>query len=225
MNNRLIVFLKEFARHVINKLQYVFRYNDLKWLKKQFYPKASILSMNCFAGHIYQDLHWAYTSPTAGLFFYAEDFCNLVEDITILKRPVLFRDRSKWKSANDEMPHREHWYPIGYFEGTDIEIHFLHYRTEKEALEKWNRRVCRFNFNNFIAIGFQQNECTPEIVKRFVKSPVKNKVFFSNIDIQEKGVIYIDKFKEKESSPDPYKYVNDYYKYLVEYLKNNPIVS
>ena len=62
-------------------------------------------------------------------------------------------------------------------------------------------------------------------MKRFVKSPVKNKVFFSNIDIQEKGVIYIDKFKEKESSPDPYKYVNDYYKYLVEYLKNNPIVS
>ena len=213
-----IVF-KELVRLIINKFQYVGRYKDLKWLKSQYYPDASLLSMNCFAGHVYQDLHWPYTTPTAGLFFYAADFCSLVENIDILKRPVLFKKESKWQSANDEMPNREHWYPIGYFEGTDIEIHFLHYRTEKEALEKWNRRVSRFNFDKFIAIGFQQNECTPEIIERFTKAPIKNKVFFTNINLDYPGVIYIDKFKDKTDSPDPYKYVNVYYRYLVDYLK------
>ena len=218
-----IVQCKEIARHIINKLEFVFRYKDLRCLKSLFYPQTSILSMNCFAGHIYQDLHWAYNSPTAGLFFYAEDFCALVNDIEILKHPVLFKEKSKWKSANEKMPFREHWYPIGYFEGTDVEIHFLHYRTEKEALDKWNRRVSRFNFDNFIAIGFQQNECSPEIIERYSKAPVKNKVFFTNIELDYPGVIYIDRFKERPNSPDPYKYVNTYYKYLVEYLKRNPL--
>ncbi len=74
--------------------------------------------MNCFAGHIYQDLHWSYNSPTAGLFFYAEDFTALVKNIYILKRPIRFRKLSKWKSANEKMPFREHWYPIGYMNTT-----------------------------------------------------------------------------------------------------------
>lgn len=222
---KFVVKIKEIVRFVINQIQLVSRYKDLMWIKKHFYPDKSILSMNCFAGHIYQDLHWQYTSPTAGLFFYAEDFCRLVEDISVLKRPVLFKEKSKWQSANDQMPYREHWYPIGYFKDTDIEIHFLHYHTTEEALTKWNRRISRFNFENFIAIGFQQNECTPDIVRRFAKSPVKNKVFFSNLDIKEINVIYIDKFKGKESSPDPYKYVNTYYKYLVCYLKKNPYIQ
>ena len=213
--------IKTKARRIVNKLEFVGRYKDLLFLKSQFYPNTSILSMNCFGGHIYQDIHWTYTSPTAGLFFYAEDFCSLVEDVNILKRPVLFKPQSKWKSANDKMPYREHWYPIGYFEDTDIEIHFLHFHSENEALEKWNRRVSRFNYDDFIAIGFQQNECTKEIIERFSKAPVKKKVFFSNVDVKAEGVIYIDKFKDKKDSPDPYKYVNTYYKYLVSYLKNH----
>lgn len=215
-------YIKKKARYLVNQLQYVFRYQDLMYLKSQFYPNTSIFSMNCFAGHIYQDLHWTYTSPTAGLFFYAEDFCRLVEDIEILKRPILFKPLSKWNSANEKMPNREHWYPIGYFEGTDIEIHFLHYHTEKEALDKWNRRISRFNFDDFIAIGFQQNECTKDLIERFSKAPIKKKVFFTNIYMNSEGVICIDEFKDKKDSPDPYKYVNVYYKYLAKYLKAHP---
>lgn len=220
----LIVTIKELGRKLIDKATFFIRFRDLMYLKKKFYPDTSLLSMNCFAGHIYQDLSWKYNSPTAGLFFYADDFCSLLEDINVLKRPVLFREKSKWNSANEKMPFREHWYPIGYFEGTDIEIHFLHYHTEAEALDKWNRRMERFNFQDFYAIGFQQNECTMETIKKFSELKISNKAFFTNIDCGNlDGIIYIDKFKDKPNSPDPYKYVNTYYKYLVAYLKTKGV--
>ena len=186
-------------------------------------PHCSVFSMNCFGGHIYQDMNIPYESPTAGLFFFADDFCSILEDMDILKRGVVFLDKSKWKKVNERMASREHPYPIGCFEGTDIEIHFLHYHTKEEAIVKWQRRLERFNFNNFIAIGFQQNECSKETIERFERLDIKNKMFFTNWDLKLDHAVYISEFKDKLSSPDPYKYVNIYYRYMVEYLKNNPI--
>ena len=131
--------------------------------------------------------------------------------------------KSKWKLANEKMPFREHPYPIGCFEGTDIEIHFLHYLTAEEALEKWKRRMERFDFDNFLAIGFQQNECSKDTILRFERLNIRNKVFFTNWDLKLPHAIYIPKFKGRDSSPDPYKYANTYYHYLVDYLKENPL--
>ena len=179
--------------------------------------------MNCFGGHIYQDMKIPYESPTAGIFFFADDFCSILENMDILKRGVIFLEKSKWKRVNERMSTREHPYPIGCFEGTDIEIHFLHYHTEKEALEKWQRRMQRFNFDHFLAIGFQQNECTKETIEKFEKIDIPNKVFFTNWDMKLPHTIYTPEFKNRKSSPDPYKYVNTYYRYLVDYLKKNPL--
>ena len=220
----IIYNIKTFASRIRDKIYYQFRKKELKLFRDVFFQDGnhcSILSMNCFGGHIYQDLDIPYESPTAGLFFFPDDFCSLLEDVSILKRNILFKPISKWKLANDKMPTRVHPYPIGYFEGTDIEIHFLHYYTEQEALDKWNRRISRFNSCNFIAIGFQQNECSQETIKRFEKLPLKKKVFFTNWDLDLPHAIFIEKFKDLPNSPDPYKYVNTYYKYLANYLKNN----
>lgn len=215
--------IKKVARRWRDKVNYVFRYKDIQYLKDKLTPSTkthcSVLSMNCFGGHIYQDLNIPYESPTAGLFFFADDFCSILEDISILKRNIVFVPKSKWKLANDKMPTREHPYPIGVFEGTDIEIHFLHYYTEQDALDKWHRRMKRFNFDRFIAIGFQQNECTKETIERFERIDIPNKVFFTNWDLKLSHAIYMKEFKEREFSPDPYKYVNNYYRYLVDYFR------
>ncbi len=219
--------MKTFIRCWRDKMNYLFRYNEIIYLKDIFTPfgkpHCSVLSMNCFGGHIYQDFKIPYESPTAGLFFFADDFCALLEDLDILKRNIVFVPKSKWKLANDKMPTREHPYPIGVFEGTDIEIHFLHYHTEKDALDKWNRRMTRFNFDRFIAIGFQQNECTKETIERFERIDIPNKVFFTNWDLKLPHAIFMKEFEGRDSSPDPYKYVNNYYRYLVNYLKRNPL--
>lgn len=219
--------IRNIASYWRDKVNYLFRYKDIQYLRERIVPPTqqhySVLSMNCFGGHIYQDFKIPYESPTAGLFFFADDFCALLEDLNILKRNIVFVPKSKWKLANEKMPTREHPYPIGVFEGTDIEIHFLHYYTEKDALDKWNRRMKRFNFEKFIAIGFQQNECTKESIERFEKLNIQNKVFFTNWDLNLPHAIYMEEFKDKESSPDPYKYVNNYYRYLVDYIKRNSL--
>lgn len=217
------MILKKQLRYLRNKIQFLFRLKDIRFFKRVLYPNVSIFSMNCFGGHIYQDLHWKYTSPTAGLFFFADDFCSVLEDISILKRQILFKSESKWDLANQKMKSRSHIYPIGYFQGTDIEIHFLHYHTELEALSKWNKRMKRFNFERFIAIGFQQNMCNSDTIKRFASLDIPNKCLFSNDKLELPSVIYIKEFRDKQESPDPYKYVNIYCRYLARYLKNNPI--
>lgn len=217
------MILKKQLRYLINKIQFLFRRKDIRFFQKVLYPNVSIFSMNCFGGHIYQDLHWKYTSPTAGLFFFADDFCSILEDISILKRKILFKSASKWDLANQKMKFRSHIYPIGYFQDTDIEIHFLHYHTEQEALSKWNKRMERFNFERFIAIGFQQNLCNTNTIKRFASLNIPNKCLFSNEKLELPSVIYIKEFRDKQESPDPYKYVNIYCRYLARYLKNNPI--
>lgn len=218
---------KIILRRLRDKWNYLFRKKEIKFLRDKIASPTrqhvSVLSMNCFAGHLYQDFKIPYESPTAGLFFFADDFCAILEDIEILKRDIVFVPKSKWKLANDKMPFRAHPYPIGQFKGTGIEIHFLHYYTEEEALDKWRRRMARFNFNHYLAIGFQQNECTRETIYRFEGIDIPNKVFFTNWNMPLKHAVSIPEFKDKDSSPDPYKYTNTYYRYLVEYLKKNPL--
>lgn len=66
-------------------LKQVYKWLQNKWLKKKrepyfgelrklITPETSIISSNCFAGRIMQDLGMKYNSPTLGLYFWAEDY-------------------------------------------------------------------------------------------------------------------------------------------------------
>lgn len=83
--------------------------------------------------------------------------------------------------------------------------------------------MARFDFNHYLAIGFQQNECTKETIERFETIDIPNKLFFTNWDLQLRHAVYISEFRGKESSPDPYKYTNIYYRYLVDFIRKNPL--
>lgn len=60
-----------------------------------------------------------------------------------------------------------------------IEIFFLHYHSEQEAREKWERRVQRINWNKLLVKFNDQNGCTETEVNKYMKMPFKNKVFFT----------------------------------------------
>jgi uncharacterized protein (DUF1919 family) len=70
-------------------------------------------------------------------------------------------------------------YPIGVL-GDDVEVHFMHYHTEKEALEKWNRRLKRVNLNNLFIVFSDGAEFKEEQLERYEKLPFKHKIFFSS---------------------------------------------
>ena len=209
--------IKKFAkalREIYLKLR---REKYMRRLKLQIPEDASIFAMNCFGGHFSQSLHRKYNTPTAGLFFFADDFNKIIRDINIIKRPIKFIAESKYKE------HITQIYPIGVFEGTDIEIHFLHYHNRNEALDKWNRRIQRFNFNKWIAVGFCQNLWSEKTIQEFAKLEYPNRVLFTNGISIPPHVISCIEFKGLDTSPSAYLKGHVYYKYLTKYLDKYPI--
>lgn len=56
---------------------------------------------------------------------------------------------------------------------------FLHYHSEQEAREKWERRIKRINWDKLLVKFNDQNGCTETEVNRFMGLPYKNKLFFT----------------------------------------------
>lgn len=201
------------------------RYHNMQKLICLLPQDVSIFSSNCFAGRIYQDRNIPYSSPTAGLFFFDEDYVDLLEHFeTYLNRPLIFIsiDESRFEIARTKFPDRPHWYPIARIEGTNIEIHFLHYYTKEEAETKWRKRILRINFNKMLIIGMEQNNPSIEIKKRFCNLPFEHKIYFCvNEDVQNPCMVYVKEFENMRACPNPYVYAHIYYKYLVDYLNNH----
>jgi len=152
----------------------------------------TIISNNCVAGGIYHKFGLKYNSPTVGTFFFADDFIRFLENIEYyVKLPLKFTDVSK----HPENSKRLKWYPIGVLD--DVEVHFFHYKTEREALEKWSRRVKRVNLNNlfvvFVDRGFKA-EFTAECFKRFDALKFEHKVLFSFRSLASKFAVLVDDF-------------------------------
>lgn len=147
----------------------------------------TIISNNCWGGMIYESYNLPKNSPTVGLYFMPSDYIKFVQNIKQYVNSDLefiSLENSKWKDYIKKNDSKAGKYPIGRIK--DIEIFFLHYHSEIEALEKWKRRCKRINWNKIIYKFNDQNGCTENDVKAFSKIDNENKIFFTvrdwNID-------------------------------------------
>jgi uncharacterized protein (DUF1919 family) len=163
----------------------------------------TIISNNCVGGGIYHKLGIPYSSPTVGLFFFSEDYIRFLEHFEYyIKQPLQFKESSIYKEANELkkiIP-----YPIATL-GDDVEIHFLHYRSQKEAVEKWDRRMKRINRANLFFIysdgggavaGAGLYDFHEDYLNRYEKLPFSNKIFFSSKPRQGKSVVFIRDYQD-----------------------------
>ncbi|MDE6696405.1 MAG: DUF1919 domain-containing protein, partial [Muribaculaceae bacterium] len=189
-------------------------YSDLKQL--------SIISTNCFAGRIVQYLNIQYNSPTVGLYFFYPDYIEFLNNLKyyLTEARIRFVKESKYKLGNERYEAKNKSYPIGIL-GDNVEIHFLHYHSEKEAEEKWYRRAARVNFNNLFIIGMYQNLCTIGDINAFDTLPYKNKIMFSPKNINLASNEYCEEFIKTECVGDPYKKGDIFYKHLVSHFSKN----
>ena len=203
--------------------------NDKKLLKlrKSYIPKlseivtpnTSIISSNCFAGRIMQDLGMQYNTPTLGLSFFADDYIEFLSNLKyyLTEAKLEFLEQSRYPLANERREKWIHWYPIGLL-GGKVEIQFLHYHTEKEAAEKWYRRAARVNLDNLIIIGMEQNLCTEDNIRASDKLVFERKLFFSSKDLPDvKSNCFLDIFADQGEVGDPYRRADVFYKALTEY--------
>ena len=187
-------------------------------LKERFGNETSIISSNCFAGRIMQDIGMQYNTPTLGLYFWAPDYIEFLKHLEfyLKEAKITFVEHSKYPLGDERRAKWKHWYPIGLLDGK-VEIHFLHYHTEQEAAEKWYRRASRVNFDNLFIIGMEQNLCTEKEIREFDGLPFKNKIFFSSKKINGlKSNCFMSEFENQGEVGDPYRKGHVFYRYLVE---------
>lgn len=174
----------------------------------------SIISNNCFAGRIYQDFNMQYSSPTVGLYMFYPDYIVFLKDIrNNLKADIVFVNNSKYPLGQDRIDKAKHKYPIGILNG-NIEIHFLHYKTEEEAYRKWKARASRVDFDNLIVFGGEMDLCKPGDVKDFFDLDFESKYFFSANPYNYENCFFIKKFQNANAIGDPYRYGDIFYKAL-----------
>lgn len=139
----------------------------------------SILGNNCFAGGIYHKFGLPYNTPTIWTYIYPDDYLKFLESLDwYLKQPLTFKKETKHEMAHKHYEMTKRRYPIGVL--GDIEIHFMHYKTEAEATEKWVRRIKRLNLENLFVLFSDGEEYSEEHLERFEKLPFSHKVFLSS---------------------------------------------
>ncbi len=202
------------------------RTRRLKEVRKQYLPKlrtlvdsdTSVITTNCFAGLIMQDLGLEYHSPTLGLYFMYPDYIEFLQHLEyyLKEARIEFVPQSRYPLANERRERVKEWYPIGLL-GGKVEIQFLHYHSEEEAAEKWYRRASRVNMQKLLVIGMEQNLCTVADIEAFDRLPFKQKYMFSSRNLpQLSSNIYMKEFAGQGEVGDPYRMGHLFYEYLCE---------
>ncbi len=177
---------------------------SIKKLRRTFLLRNhdfSIIANNCWGGSVYQYYGMEYHSPTVGLYFFAEEYMRFLGDLRrYLSMELQFipPESSKYYGQYKNLPIN---YPIGLL--GDVEIVFLHYKSEAEAKQKWERRAKRVNFDNLLVKFNDQNGTTAAMIDTFADMPFDNKVcFVADPDIRLDCVILYEDCVGMESVDD-----------------------
>lgn len=175
----------------------------IKWYRRTFVLKNknfTIISNNCWGGAVYQRYGLQYLTPTVGLCFFADEYLKFVSNLKYyltLDLKFITKEKSRYYEFYSE---KDKYYPIGVL--GDIEICFVHYKSEKEAYEKWNRRKQRINWNNIIYKFNDQNQARPEHFKEFNSLPYKNKISFSANPVDGVDVVQFTEYAGYKCIPN-----------------------
>lgn len=146
----------------------------------------TIFSNNCLGGVFYHDAGRQFTSPTINTAFDGEDF------IKFLERPHHY-----FSSVMKFIKWPGHNYPIARID--DIEVRFVHYKSNEECEKKWHERAERIVWDNIFIVatnhdGMYQAKC----LERFDKLPYKNKIMFvSNPELKYEWAVLVPQFKNR----------------------------
>lgn len=145
----------------------------------------TIISNNCWGGTVYEAYDLPKGSPTVGMFFIAKDYIEFLSDLKGYisgKLTFIKPEESRWKDMPQVFTDKRFGkYPVGVLSNGEntIEIFFLHYHSEQEAREKWERRIQRINWDKLLVKFNDQNGCTENEVEKFMSLSFKNKLFFT----------------------------------------------
>ena len=135
----------------------------------------TFISQNCIGGVLYHDLGLQFLSPTINTFIPEPGFVKLALNLRhYMEQDLVLR----WGEE----------FPIGTL--GDVEIHFMHYETCKEAKEAWDRRKARINWNKIFVIGTDRDGFDADAYKQWKQIPYPKILFTAHPDFTEDAVFY-----------------------------------
>lgn len=195
-------------------------YKVLKWYRSIYVKNKNItiISNNCWGGFMYQSCGLQYNTPLIGLYFYAPEYIKFLRNIrSNIEQPIRFIPKEKSKYAH--LISKD--YIIGILGDTDIEIVFMHYKTEKEVLEKWERRKKRIQWDNMI-VKFSDADPAraDEYIYEFENLPFEHKVCFTGKPYHDcKSVICMKEFEKQGYVYYEWAYSYKYYNFVKQVNK------
>lgn len=139
----------------------------------------SIIGNNCFVGGMYHKYGLKYSSPTIWTYIFPDEYLRFLSKLDwYLAQPLEFIKASKHAMSKRFTQITGKVYPIGLL-GGDVEIHFMHYKTQQEAAEKWNSRLKRLCRDNLFVVFSDSEEFQEPQLEEFAGLPFEHKVFFS----------------------------------------------
>lgn len=143
----------------------------------------SIISNDCWAGHVYRYYGLTYTSPTIGTGFFAEDYIKFISNLRYyLEMNLEMITAQDSVHYNEIRKHAIEFQTCPYGRLGDVELRFGHYSTPNEAYKKWCKRRDRMNYDNLIVKMSEHNGCTYEILKQFDNLSFEKKIVFVTRD-------------------------------------------
>lgn len=151
---------------------YNFNFTDYLKIKK---AHISIFANNCWGGTLYHYLGLRFDSPMINMFFEDNDFLKFLEPPKKYIDSSLILDGMKY---NEDIQIN---YPV--FMCEDIKIYFNHYDDVKSAINTWEKRKHRINWDNIFVMMFTENK---SVAKRFLETKYAKKICFVPFKIDNK---------------------------------------
>lgn len=154
----------------------------------------SIISSNCNGGVMAHDLGVRFNTPFINVGFHGDDFVKL------LNNPKHYIYDCELKFVKPEIDGAyivtgKETYPVAMLD--DIYLYFVHDTSKEVALDNWNRRKNRINWDNLFIVFTDRDLCSYDTIASFDKLPYENKIIFTNKEYPEfKSAVYIKGFEK-----------------------------
>lgn len=167
-----------------HKLRRLYNFRNRLRLKNHDF---SLIASNCVGGCILHDLGLPFNSPFVNVYLMPSDFLRFCE------RMGHYLDEDLGFTRMDGIN-----YPLGVLD--DIMLHFMHYSSEQETKDAWDRRKERINMDNLFVMFTDRDGCTHDDLLRFDRLNLRNKVVFTHVEHKDiASAFYIPGFENEGS--------------------------
>jgi uncharacterized protein (DUF1919 family) len=191
LRNKYVVLTSPLAKSKI-WLKKAVRNWLVKYFKRQVgNNKFCIISNDCWGAELYKLLDRPFNTPFIGLMLMSPCYIKMLQKPSFyLNQPLVFKKQSRYPEMQEIESGKN--FPLATLGESDIEIHFLHYKTIEEAKEKWNRRVSRIDWENlFVKYDCGKDYASADTVHAFNELEIPNKLVFGKEDFSFSEVTVI----------------------------------